>query len=339
LSSLEKVLKTIKDVVPSGSAVKTWKNCPIIEVKIPSNIAESTKQQLIRAATIDGYNITINKAGGILGTIVLNEPDQKWRIRILQKKKTRSKGILNERYMADEVNSCYEEEALEPFTVEIATLSGKRNMIYGVKGAYSTGTDTNNRKKADLKLVTVSGVNYHISIKDTNAARWESADTFAKNISKKMLEHAQKQKLIDLRMVDFQDGKGHIILPYGSKLKASPTPAYTLSMKCSYADAKELVFGSDVGVFNGCIVNADFIRNPKPNQVTWDPEKSILKFMTTEIYYTLSDLPSTKYPYFVIRSTPTEKDRKVGDYQRLRVEAVPFDKIPTNNTWLLPEIH
>jgi hypothetical protein len=173
----------------------------------------------------------------------------------------------------------------KPITVEFKMRSGSRKFVckdimevdhVGAKGIFK-------RNKADVHLVTSKMTIYPISIKDTNAGAWESADTYWGEKSKQFLMWA-----LDTKQTLLEQTAGIYALRPPIAIAASPT------------ELRDVVFGADI-YGRGAVIVERF----NVNSFKWDFTRDVLQVLCEGIILTETDIDPTHMPYFQIRNDRT----------------------------------
>lgn len=225
------------------------------------------------------------------------------------KQGTKSAGIENEEAFKDVIE---EFASAGPIKV-VFTGSGsgaKKYTVKNVESVRTVGTDTSDRKKADLILKTADG-DHNISLKKSNAEMWESGDKLFGPTAKKIIDKAVQMGEAELVQV-------------GSKYQLKPN----LAVPMNDADAKKVIFGSDIEG-KGAVIT----KTLKGTSYRYDAQAETLYIKVDGIIKTLRDVRKTKYePFLLMRNDSTRNT--AGLYPGIRVVAV-YRKRLTSTTKVL----
>jgi len=213
-----------------------------------------------------------------------------------------SAGLKNEQHLINKINEFVKQYG--PLEVTFVGDNGKRVTAYNVTEARGTGTDTGDRKKSDVHLISDQNI-VPISIKKRNAEYWESADSLfgrqADEIVDKLVA-AKKVQLIPIDKVRPEDN--------AQKVKISPEVA----IKATPEQTEDVVFGKDILAGNGAVVKETF----EDEHYTLNGNKL---FVTCDlVILEPEDIPSNLQVYFIIRNDKT-RNRPGSKYPGLRVLA------------------
>ena len=213
-----------------------------------------------------------------------------------------SAGLKNEQHLINKINEFVKQYG--PMEVTFVGGNGKRVTAYNVTEARGTGTDTSDRKKSDVHLVSDQNI-VPISIKKRNAEYWESADSLfgkqADEIVDKLVA-AKKVQLIPIDKVRPQDNT--------QKVKISPEVA----IKATPEQTEDVVFGKDILAGDGAVVKETF----EDEHYTLRGNKL---FVTCDlVILEPTDIPDNLQVYFIIRNDQT-RNRPGSKYPGLRVLA------------------
>lgn len=237
-----------------------------------------------------------------------------------------SAGLKNEKIIFDKIyeylNSAYMNLADE-LTIQFDYGNGKYKRYDHIVDVYQTGLkDTKSGCKSDIELIRkIPGVNAElivpISIKKLNAQCWESSDKKCKNLLKSMVNYAMITDLVNLEKLEFdEDNKPkHDIYRITKSLAA----------RCSKKMAEDVIFGSDIQVFDGCVIFQTF------SEKNFKFINGILHIEVDNLVSELKDLPEKDYPYILVRN---DKTRTSSSISGVRVLAVTKSRI-NNNTVVL----
>lgn len=184
--------------------------------------------------------------------------------------------------------------------------TNKDIMCRDVTSCEMVGRDTANRKKTDIKFTTAQGECLNISIKKDNAEIWESADTYAREITKNVLDRVLAESLVEMQEI------------HGNLKKITKN----LAWKATGSQAKDVIFGSDLMGTGGVVVktftNADFTV-----------KGDTLYINSTEIFSSLEDIGENHQVYFLVRNDRSRLSGVAG-FPGIRVLAVAKSRITPN---------
>lgn len=222
-----------------------------------------------------------------------------------------SAGLDNEDRLVREIQK-YLAEGWASITVNFSA-GGKNIPVRGVTGVQSVGSDTANRKKSDVNLITQSGA-FPISIKKTNAEYWESADRIWGQKAKVALDFLVQQGDIEL----IQSGG---IYTFGNNVTGVAIPA-------NDAERQDFVFGGDL-LGRGIVVKQTFSNST----FWWDEETGILNVTCNKIFQTISDVKNgNEDVYLFIRKDRTRKN----PYPGMRVLATYKSRVSSGSIKTFP---
>lgn len=220
------------------------------------------------------------------------------------KQGNRSAGLDNEDAMIDSINKFVKKGAMKVCITD-GTKKYEYNNVVEVKGV---GTDTANRKKADVLLCTADGKEIPISIKKDNAEMWESADSYWAQTAKGLVDKLEASGKVSVEKT-------------GTVNKISPS----IGIKATAAEKKAVVFGNDLLVPpTGFVV----VRTFSSSDFNITPDGDCLKVTVTSIIDAITDLKGDKDIYFLIRNDSSRKGSKIRP--GLRVLAVSKTRINKN---------
>lgn len=220
------------------------------------------------------------------------------------KQGNRSAGLDNEDAMIDSINKFVKQGPMK-----VCITDGKKNYMYdNVVEVKGVGTDTANRKKADVLLCTADGKEIPISIKKDNAEMWESADSYWAQTAKGLVDKLEASGKVSVEKT-------------GIINKISPS----IGIKATPAEKKAVVFGNDLLVPpKGFVV----VRTFSSEDFKVRPDGECLEVKVTSIIDSMTDLKDDKDIYFLIRNDSSRKGSKIRP--GLRVLAVSKTRINKN---------
>ncbi len=214
-----------------------------------------------------------------------------------------SAGAATETRLLQSINQIIElENEGLPITVVLEAAHRKIKRT-GVRRAVSVATSSRRNEqglvnKSDIDLETDSGI-FHISVKDPTAQYWESPDVLFKTKRDELLDALSEEGRVTLTRE-----------PQGT-FAISPR----IALEPTNAEIQALVFGSDIASSNGAIVESGFF----PTDFVWEEVNNTLRIKGGAIYTTVTDIPRTKLPVFVIRQDRSRN--RTAKYPGLRVIA------------------
>ena len=213
----------------------------------------------------------------------------------------KSAGLESEAAFVSDINKiCQDNQKNKGVNIRFIGSNGVNFECRGVKSAIGTGLDTSNRKKADVILH--GDRDYPISLKKRNAEYWESADSYAGELARKLIDKA------------IEEGKTQLVsVGHGEALKLTKELVY----KATKSQTRQVVFGSDI-LGRGCVIQETFMGN-LPYTVT---EDDWIEIKVSKIFKKISDVENdpTHAVWFLIRNDRTRNSKTIG-YRGLRVLA------------------
>jgi len=220
---------------------------------------------------------------------------------------TTSAGVDNELNLVNAINYVIQQNG-KGNPINIVFKAGtKKFTIKGASSAVAAGSDTAGRKKSDVNITTQTG-NRPLSLKKDNAEFWESADTLW---GKNALPYLQKL---------LADKKVKLIPQGGGDVFASPN----FAVEATDAEKKDVVFGSDILIYKGAVITRTFVGE----DFAWDGSTNILTINCSSVITQLTDIPSTKEVWFLVRNAAGRKS--IPGYSGLRVAAAYSSRINQN---------
>jgi len=213
-----------------------------------------------------------------------------------------SAGLGNEKILVDSINSAIE-TAGSPLDIVFKGNNGVDWSMKGVKAAKGVGADTAGRKKADIVLDTAQGP-YYISLKQGNAAYWESADTYFGHEADKIVDKLVAQGHVELTPTGKKNAQGRDILKLNKEIAA----------KATEAEINDLIFGSDLGGENGAVIKQTFTNDD------FQLNGNVMHIGCKVVIITKDDIPPEMHLYFLIRNDST-RGRPKYKYPGLRMVA------------------
>lgn len=275
----------IKKISSKRIAVLTDEN----RVEVLEKIEKQLNGKYDRTPT-SASSVGMVKVGGVS---ILAKPANKQGIK--------SAGLDNEHILVEIIN-----QKTKTGPINITFISGNKKFeMIGVTSAVSAGSDTTGRKKSDVNIISKKKT-YPISIKKDNAEYWESADSYAGEIARKVLEKAINDGLISLT-----DGPGGTTI-------MSKNIAYPATTK----EKRSVIFGSDIEN-SGCVIKRTFSKND------FKDDGNNLTIQVSEIITSLSDINKDNDVWFLIRQDKSRNNKMLG-YKGLRILAAYEKRINRN---------
>ena len=271
------------------------KNSRLIHIKTDENRVKLLK---FLADELDGVYIDTPSGVSSVGYVKLDN-----NIRLVAKpNKEHSAGVLNEKILADKINELC---ANGPVNVRFVG-KNKTFSCVGVKNCVLTGTDTKNRRKADLVLQ--GNLDYPVSLKKDNAETWESADDYMGAKARRVVDELVEKGVVELELTD----KG--------VYRLKPNVAFLPTEE----EKRDVVFGSDI-LPNGAVVVKSFDLD---TTVSVDDE-GWFEIPVTKVITSLDDVDDHDDVAFLIRNNASRNSKKLG-YRGLRVLAVYKSRLNKN---------
>jgi len=244
---------------PKNNRRRNWLR--ISEKKFKARI--DVQQELIDVVFKDEKAKWIRIAGNSIGGVQIGTG-----ITILCKPKDRaSGGIKNEGVLINTINDHAKGSGKHGINVSFQTGFGERPtkqfIVKNVVEAKGVGTQTAGRKKSDCDLILANGDVVPISIKQDDAAFWESVeswfypDALRYKGGDSIMEAAEEAGII--ARIGIPGGLYNLVK--GRELTTSNIPQkVNIAMKVNSKLSKEVMFGSDIEELNGAIVVRTFLR-------------------------------------------------------------------------------
>lgn len=232
----------------------------------------------------------------------------------------RSSGIENEKNFTDFINNLVKENSAktEGISIKFVPNYGSATTYENVISAEMVGTDTVNRKKADVLLKTYSGKEIPISLKKNNAEYWESSDTLLGDYARELV----KKKILskETKLIEYTDKNSSPISILNLE-KINPNKIYRLEEEIHIPlDDKmieDVCFGSDIIKDHGCIIKHTFsgLMNYETQIVGNGKNKStVFVVKIGKLYSTVDDIKkdSEDRPHILVRNDKTRNSKKIG---------------------------
>lgn len=215
----------------------------------------------------------------------------------------KSSGLENEITIISKLNE--ECQKHDEINVTFVDNCSKEYKCFGLISCKEMGRDTSNRKKADM-ILQGKEHNYPISLKKDNAEVYESADGYASEKAKYLIEKLAKEKKIKLECSN-------------NVYKIQPTFAW----KATEQEKINVVFGSDL-CNNGAVIQKTFGTKPL--------EKINKNNFICKVSYIFTDITEIKDSHdvwFYVRNDSSRNSKALG-FRGLRVLAVYQSRINKN---------
>lgn len=166
---------------------------------------------------------------------------------------------------------------------------GKTLTIEGATSVAGTGTDTKDRKKADVVIATGSGGRLPVSIKQVDADVWESADTLFGKRARAIVDKLKSEGSVNLEEVGSRlvKGKSVPVFKLDREIVVEPTPE----------DAMKAIFGSDLNPEGGIVIQ-DF----QDHHFVQQDNKIIIDCYA--VIKNKEDIPESHMMFFLIKNFP-----------------------------------
>ena len=250
--------------------------------------------------TPNGNQISSLGAVDIGGKVVYTRP--------ASRQGSKSPGIGNEIALVNLINK-YLDTGYGPYHTITVILRGpgKTITIPKVLIAERSSPDTSKRKKSDVNLIRLGLPAFPISLKQSNAEFWESADTIYGSQAANIMETLEKNGELKITRTGNK-------VSFGSNISGIAIPA-TDEEKLNF------IFGSDI-LGNGAIVKQTFNGDANTH---WDDSSLTLTIYCNTLYDNLQQIKvSPEDPYILIRKDSSRTAGLGGrrDYAGLRVQVV-----------------
>lgn len=280
-----------------------------VTVYVPAAERKSTISTLLQR--LEGSEYDSNMSGSSLGGIIYSGGGIL--IKPIGSTGEKSAGLSNEKQLVDAINRFVDE--VGALDITFVGDNGKAITAHGVTQALSAGADVSNRKKSDVNLIAGGRV-VPISLKQSNAAYWESADTLWGKRADQLVEKLYKDGRIQLTQLD--------------KTRSDGTPFVRIkpevALRATAEETVKVVFGSDL-LGDGGVVKQTF------NDEHYKLEGNKLTVTADLVITAPEDIPENQYVYWLIRNDIT-RTRPGYRYPGLRVLAAYASRI-TRNTLVL----
>jgi hypothetical protein len=260
---------------------------------------------------VDYYDDAVhdkNFSGSSIGAIRMN--DMTIRIRPTGKSGGKSAGLMNEQNFIDSINSFANE--VGPLNIKFLGKNGVDITVDGVTEAKGVGAEVTDRSKSDVILIAGNS-RVPISIKQSNAAYWESADTYFGDTADKIVTYLEDREQVKLQDLETERPDGTKFVKITPEIAVEATPEETLNV----------IFGNDILANNGAIVKQTFAN---------EHYKLDGNHLTIEVNMVIKkpeDIPEENKVFFLIRNDRTRR-RPRHKYPGLRVLAAYKTRINKN---------
>ena len=221
-------------------------------------------------------------------------------------------GVPNEQFLTQKINKYL----LARGCINLIFYNSERQVEYrDVVRCYATENRKRRkgRNKADMVIETEKS-EYCVSIKQSDAERWESADTAYGAVARQKLQQALDTGKTQL--VHACDTNGNAIYRSGDASKPVMRLATELYWHMDAQQQKTIIFGDDV-VNGGAVVVNTF----DDNHFAYDDSTNTLRIACDRVYTPDAPVRSEDQPYWMIRNDITRNCKKLG-ILGLRIESV-----------------
>lgn len=276
-----------KNVVKKGSFIKVIVEIPPGQknVKFRIDTLKLIADKLSQMGIPASYN-PIQRPGATIGFVEIENNPIKIIVKDENKQGEKRAGVANEHELVKLIN----QQIAEYGKIDVIFQDDRNKMleINGVNKAVASGTDVQGGKKADVVLYSEKQ-RLPISIKQTNAETWESADSLFGSRARVILDKLVAKGQVEL----IQTGK--------IEVKGQVKPVYKLSKEIvvepSADDAMRAIFGSDLNPEGGIVVQ-DF----QPHHFIQYDDTIIIDCYA--VIKTKEDIPDSHVMYFLIKNHP-----------------------------------
>lgn len=243
------------------------------------------------------------RKGSSLGCVEIPGSDCSILVKPASRQGSQSAGITNETFLVDTLNQ-YLNNGVKNFKFK----NGDKELVCrDVISVEMTGRDTKSRKKSDVRVNMADGSTMNFSVKKDNAECWESADTFARDITKTVLEKALADNLVEMKPIA------------GGVFKLSKNIAW----RATKEQALDVVFGSDLNHKNGAVIIRTFTATD------FQASADTVEIEVSGVLSELTDLEERHHVYFLIRNDRSRISGVAG-FPGIRVLAVTKSRITKN---------
>lgn len=190
----------------------------------------------------------------------------------------------------------------DKFTVEFRTADGKTFKVDDAIGVEHSGKKTKGRLKGDVQIVTTDK-KHPISIKQVDAAMWESADSYYGATAAKIIDKLHAEGKIELTLIGKTDNKGVEYVKISPELVVEPTTE----------EVNDVIFGTDIKSLSGAVI----IQTFADQHVTQIDDSITIE--CEAIIESESDIPDSHLMYWLIRNDSTRPNKH--GYPGLRITA------------------
>ena len=236
-------------------------------------------------------------------------------------------GVENELRIVDAIKQLTGAESDADLSGEPINISFEANEVHtrpvvvkNVVNCIGVGTDTKDRKKADIILIDKNGKQTPISIKQDNAAIWESSDTYFGKYARDVFERLDLMAQIDYKKDVWIDSKKPV------RGKASTDNGYNWTLekgsefKVKITDpkvVKDVCFGNDI-LGKGFIIQKTFTDTPLKLK-GMDGETRTFSCPVTFLAMNVNEINDSKHcVYLLCRNNAGRANATMG-YRGLRV--------------------
>jgi hypothetical protein len=286
---VEPILKKLgyKDIKRAGNFLIVVVEIPPKSKNMEFRVEVMKKIAAGLQATFPGtiYN-PIQSTKSSIGFVDIPNNPIKVLVKDTKKQGTKRAGVANEHQLVALIQE--QIQAYGKVDVFFQDDRGRRLEVPDVINIVASGTDTKDRKKADVVLHSALS-KVPVSIKQENAEVWESADTLFGARARQIIDKLKKDGLVNLNQINQIQVKGQLLPVYklDKEIVVQPTSQ----------DAMQAVFGSDLNPEGGIIVQ-DF----QPHHFVQYDDTIIIDCYA--VIKTQEDIPESHLMYFLIKNMP-----------------------------------
>jgi hypothetical protein len=257
------------------------------------------------------YNFSPNLSS--VGGIVFGNNPLKIVIKDAEKQGQNGYGCKNETILANMIQTSITQYG--KINLEFKDQYGHSLSMQDVNSVVPTGRDVANRKKADLIISNGYDI-MPLSIKQSDAEIWESADSAFGGHAKSVLD-----KLI-------LDGKVELKQIGQRETRYSSMPVYALNKEVviepTNEDIKDVVFGSDIMPKGGVIIQTF-------NQNNYSQQQHYVNITCNAVIAKPEDIPKSHSVNWLLRNDSTRNSKSIG-IAGLRPFAVTESRVTAKST-------
>lgn len=229
-----------------------------------------------------------------VGGIVFDNSPLKIVVKDISKQGQNGYGCKNEAILSNMIQTSIAQYG--KINIEFKDQYGHSLSMEDVNSVIDTGRDVANRKKADLILSNGYDI-MPLSIKQSDAEIWESADSAFGGQAKSVLDKLILDGKVELKQIKQRDTK------YGSM------PVYALSKEVviepTEDDVKNVVFGSDIMPKGGVIIQTFDNSNYRQHQ-------NYVNVTCNAVIAKPEDIPKSHSVNWLLRNDSTRNSKSIG---------------------------